>query len=65
MQGYVDREFMRDLDERQRKEVALAELYAKEFSHGTDGHHRLLLIAKLTELLDKAEATIRSFGKSE
>lgn len=43
------------LDERQRKELALARLYAKDFAHGTDGHNRLLLINKLAELLDKAQ----------
>lgn len=40
------------LDERQRKEIALARLYAKEYAHGTDGHHRLLLISRMAELLD-------------
>jgi hypothetical protein len=33
--------------------LKLARLYAKDFAHGTDGHHRLLLIAKLADLLDK------------
>lgn len=41
------------LDERQRKEVEFASLYAKDFGHGTDGHNRLLLIAKLATLLDE------------
>lgn len=40
------------LDDRQRREIAFARLYAKEFAHGTDGHHRLLLISALAELLD-------------
>lgn len=39
------------LDERQIKEVQLAQVYAEQFAHGTDGHHRLLLIAKLVEIL--------------
>ena len=41
------------LDDRQKKEVALAEHYASD-PHGTDGHNRLLLIAKLAQLLDEA-----------
>lgn len=47
--------WLQELDERQRKELYFAKLYAAEFSHGTDGHNRLLLIAKLADLLDKAE----------
>lgn len=43
------------LDERQQKELEFAELYAKEFHHGTDGHNRLLLLAKLSELLTRIE----------
>lgn len=41
-----------ELDERQCKEIAFARAYATSFSHGTDGHNRLLLIAKMAELLD-------------
>ncbi len=44
--------WMNQLDERQQKELLFARLYQKEFAHGTDGHHRLLLIAKLAEMLD-------------
>jgi hypothetical protein len=40
------------LDDRQRKELQLARYYAQNLAHGTDGHHRLLLIAKLAEMLD-------------
>lgn len=42
-----------ELDERQRQEVRMALEYERRFNHGTDGHNRLLLIAKLTQLLDK------------
>jgi hypothetical protein len=45
-------EWMKELDDRQRKEVEFARLYAGQFGHGTDGHNRLLLIAKLATLLD-------------
>lgn len=40
------------LDERQRKELAFARLYAADFSHGTDGHNRLLLLARLADIID-------------
>jgi hypothetical protein len=42
------------LDERQRKQIAFAEVYVAEFNHGTVGHNDLVLIAKLAELLDVA-----------
>lgn len=48
-------EWMRNLDERQQKEVRFAVAYRDGFAHGTDGHHRLPLIAKLADLLTAAE----------
>lgn len=42
------------IDDRQRKEVTFAELYAADFNHGTTGHNQLMLIARLAELLDVA-----------
>ncbi len=42
------------LDERQAKEIKLAEVYTRDFSHGTTGHNQLLLISRLAELLDVA-----------
>jgi hypothetical protein len=42
------------LDERQRQEVAFAEVYATDFNHGTTGHNQLLLIARLAGFLDHA-----------
>jgi hypothetical protein len=42
-----------NLDERQQQEVRFARAYAAQYGHGTDGHHRLVLIAKLAELLDR------------
>lgn len=41
------------LDARQQKEVWFAESYHTSFSHGTDGHNRLLLIALMARLLDE------------
>lgn len=52
------RNWRNELDEHQRNEVAFAEVYADRFSHGTDGHNRLLLIAKMAELLDAGYATL-------
>lgn len=45
-----------DLDGREIRELQLAELYATQFHHGTDGHNRLMLLAKLAALLDRAVA---------
>lgn len=39
-------------DERQRKEIAFAQLYARDFHHGTSGHNDMMIIAKMAELLD-------------
>jgi hypothetical protein len=41
------------LTEREQKEVAFARVYAEQFAHGTAGHNRLLLIAKLADLLSQ------------
>ena len=41
------------LTDRDCKEIAFARLYASDFRHGTDGHNRLLIIAKLAELLER------------
>lgn len=35
--------------ERELKEIFFALTYANGFAHGTDGHNRLMLIAKLAE----------------
>jgi hypothetical protein len=52
MRALEKADWPRQLDDRQRKELQLARYYAQNLSHGTDGHHRLLLIAKLAEMLD-------------
>lgn len=39
--------------ERQLKEIDFCRIYARNFSHGTDGHNAKLIIAKMAELLDK------------
>ena len=40
------------LDEREQKEVRFARLYARDFAHGTDGHSRIMLIAKMAYILE-------------
>lgn len=52
----MDPQWMDDLDERQRKEIRFARLYAEQFGHGTDGHNRLLLIARLSDKLTALQA---------
>jgi hypothetical protein len=44
-----------NFDERQRKEIELCRIYAKDFNHGTDGHNAKMIIAKMSKLLDGLE----------
>jgi hypothetical protein len=44
------------LDDRQRAELSFSELYARDFHHGTDGHNAKMIIAKLSEMLDRVAA---------
>ena len=43
------------LTTREINEVAMAQIYVNDFSHGTTGHNRIVLIAKLAALLDAHE----------
>lgn len=45
--------WVNELDERELKELALCRYYAK-LGHGTSGHNRMMLIAKLASLLDES-----------
>lgn len=47
-----------NLDEREFQECEFAKKYALDFAHGTAGHNRLMLIAKLCEMLDVYEEVI-------
>ncbi|HEY8310812.1 MAG TPA: hypothetical protein VIG47_09660 [Gemmatimonadaceae bacterium] len=49
-----------DFDERERNEIRFAHIYRGEFQHGTDGHHRLLLISKLATTLDLLSERVRA-----
>lgn len=42
---------MLEITERQAKEIQFAIYYAEYGNHGTDGHNRLLLIAKMAFFL--------------
>lgn len=56
----VSAEWRAAFTDREQKEIAFAELYAAQFSHGTTGHNALLLIAKLAEHLDIAAGVRQS-----
>lgn len=51
-------QFHHDLSDRDRKEIDFARLYEADFGHGTDGHNRLLIIAKMARLLDYLEKNV-------
>jgi hypothetical protein len=38
--------------EREQKEIAFAQIYFRDFNHGTDGHNAKVIIAKMAALLD-------------
>lgn len=52
-------EWVESLDARDREEIRLAWFYAQD-AHGTSGHNRLLLIAKLADRLSTLEDVINS-----
>ena len=57
---YEMTQWFQELDDRQKSEVLFAVTYLLEFKHGTDGHHRLLLIAEMAGQLNQYEATIKA-----
>lgn len=48
-------EWLRDFTAREVDEIKFAQMYAVTFAHGTDGHSRLILIAKLADKLNTSE----------
>lgn len=60
---FKDNLWFQALDDRQKNEVVLAVEYAERFNHGTDGHHRLLLIASLVDELVDYEARLHYHGE--
>ena len=47
------------LDERQKKELDFALTYRNSFNHGTDGHTRLLMICRMSDICYDMEIRIR------
>lgn len=54
----VNDEWQRLLDGRQAKELNFAIGYVSEFAHGTAGHNRLMLIARIADILDIYERVV-------
>ena len=50
--------WIQDFDERQRKEIELSRLYARDFHHGTDGHNAKMIIAEMAAKLDEIESSL-------
>lgn len=48
-------EWLQLFDDRQQKEIRFASIYANNFDHGTDGHHRLKIMAEMRRLLNNIE----------
>jgi hypothetical protein len=57
--------WQKSFDDRQRREIELARLYAKDFHHGTTGHNALMIIAKMADLLDLHEMQATMVEKAE
>lgn len=48
-------EWFKGLSEREQNEVNFCMVYSEQFAHGTDGHTRMLIVAKLAKMLDEME----------
>lgn len=48
----INKDWRNNLSVREQAEVRFAETYVKDFNHGTDGHSRLDVIARLAAMLD-------------
>jgi len=57
--------WQKNFDDRQRREIELARLYARDFHHGTIGHNALMIIAKMADLLDLHEMQAARVEKAE
>lgn len=55
-------EWQKLLDDREWAEICFAREYKEHFKHGTDGHNRLLLLAKLSYFLDHEQVYIPNTG---
>lgn len=58
--------WLNDLPERSQNEILFACVYATNFVHGTDGHHRLMIISSLAErLTDLEDRTVERLAGGE
>lgn len=57
--------WMQQLEPHEQREVELANVYASVFAHGTDGHSRLMLIAKLSQLVTELEREVSELSKPQ
>lgn len=57
-----DTEWQKLLSEREILEIHLAIVYASHFHHGTTGHNQLMIIAKLAEMISRAEVAGTDFS---
>jgi hypothetical protein len=47
-----------NFDERELKEITLCRHYYQQLGHGTTGHNRMVIIAKMVSILNNAESII-------
>lgn len=53
-------EWINHFSERERAEINFALMYVQQFDHGTDGHSRLHVIAKLARRLSEMEKQLQA-----
>ena len=49
------KQWHKNFDERQLKEIAFARVYVNHFKHGTDGHNSKLIVARFADMMDQVE----------
>ena len=59
MNEQTNRDWRKQFDDRQIKEIVFSIYYATEFAHGTDGHNAKMIIAKMAQLLDNQYIEIK------
>lgn len=57
-------EWVQHFNAREQAEIGFAKQYVRLFDHGTDGHSRLHVIAKLADLLNQYEQKLQE-GRQE
>lgn len=54
--------WMKQFDDRQKKEILFSRVYASEYNHGTDGHNAKLIIATMAQMLDEIHYALAPIG---